>query len=152
MNLHVDPMQFLDLYHTYCANWILTLHEAASEMHPKWQGGRFFRFLAWQAETVDNHWYNLFWVWDIKFSHFSPKKVKFWSCWQQKCYRNSFQAILSLRKSMGGIVKDIWEKSNFFGSIGSQKGAKNAIFLQGGHLKPPLPLVGLKVCNTFQNF
>ena len=33
---------------------------------------------------------------------------------------------------MGGIVIDIGEKSNFFGSIGSQKGAKNAIFLQGG--------------------
>ena len=26
---------------------------------------------------------------------------------------------------MGGIVRDIWEKSNFFGSLGSQKGAKN---------------------------
>ena len=34
--------------------------------------------------------------------------------------------------SMGGIVIDIWEKSNFFGSFGSQKGAKNAIFVQGG--------------------
>ena len=32
------------------------------------------------------------------------------------------------QKSMGGI----WEKSNFFGSFGSQKGAKNAIFVQGG--------------------
>jgi len=39
---------------------------------------------------------------------------------------------------MGGIVIDIWEKSNFFGSIGSQKGAKNAIFLQGRqNLLPP---------------
>ena len=28
---------------------------------------------------------------------------------------------------MGGIVIDIWEKSNFFGSFGSQKGAKNAL-------------------------
>ena len=27
---------------------------------------------------------------------------------------------------MGGIVIDMWEKSNFFGSFGSQKGAKNA--------------------------
>jgi len=34
---------------------------------------------------------------------------------------------------MGGIVIDIWEKSNFFGSFGSQKGAKNATFVQGGH-------------------
>ena len=41
-------------------------------------------------------------------------------------------AILSLQMSMGGIVIDIWEKSNIFGSIGSQKDAKNAIFLQGG--------------------
>ena len=38
---------------------------------------------------------------------------------------------------MGGIVIDIWEKSNFFGSFGSQKGAKNAIFVQGGALKAP---------------
>ena len=32
---------------------------------------------------------------------------------------------------MGGIVIDIWEKSNFFGPFGSQKGAKNADLL--GH-------------------
>ena len=37
---------------------------------------------------------------------------------------------------MGGIVIDIWEKSNFFWSFGSQKGA-NAIFVQGGALKAP---------------
>ena len=47
-----------------------------------------------------------------------------------------FYAILSLQKSMGGIAIDIWEKSNFLGSIGSQKGAKNEIFLKGGHLNP----------------
>ena len=50
---------------------------------------------------------------------------------------------------MGGIAIDIWEKSNLFGSmsIGSQKGANNITFLQGGRLKfkaPPLPLGGLK--------
>ena len=28
---------------------------------------------------------------------------------------------------MGGIVIDIWEKSNFFRTFGSQKGAKNAM-------------------------
>ena len=44
---------------------------------------------------------------------------------------------------MGGIVIAIWEKSNFFGSIGSLKFTKNAIFLQGGQNLPPLPLVGL---------
>ena len=32
---------------------------------------------------------------------------------------------------MGGIVINIWEKSNFFGAFGSQKGAKNAIFVVG---------------------
>ena len=32
---------------------------------------------------------------------------------------------------MGGIVIDIMVKSNFFGSFGSLKGAKNAIFIQG---------------------
>ena len=58
----------------------LTLQEATSGMHPKWQGG----------------------------------------------------AILRPQKSMGGIVIDIWEKSNFFWSYGSQKGAENAIFVQGG--------------------
>ena len=30
---------------------------------------------------------------------------------------------------MGGIVIDIWEKSNSFGSFGSQKGAKTTIFV-----------------------
>ena len=73
---------------------LLTLQEAASGMHPKWQGGHFW-------------------------------------------------AILRPRKSMGGIVIAIWEKSNFFGSIGSLKCTKNAIFLQGGQNLPPLPLVGL---------
>ena len=38
---------------------------------------------------------------------------------------------------MGGIVIDIWEKSNFLGSFGSQKGAKNAIFVWGGFKTPP---------------
>ena len=38
---------------------------------------------------------------------------------------------------MAGIAIDIWEKSNFWGSIGSQKGAKNATFLQGGQNLPP---------------
>ena len=38
---------------------------------------------------------------------------------------------------MGVIVIDIWEKSIFFGSIGSQKGAKNVIFVRGGALKAP---------------
>ena len=33
---------------------------------------------------------------------------------------------------MGGIVIGIWEKSNFFGAFGSQKGAKNAIFVMVG--------------------
>ena len=40
---------------------------------------------------------------------------------------------------MGGIVIDIWEKSNFFGTFRSQKGAKNAIFVRGyaGALEAP---------------
>ena len=40
-----------------------------------------------------------------------------------------FSAILRPLTSMGGIVIDIWEKLNFFGS---QKGAKNLTFVQGG--------------------
>ena len=41
---------------------------------------------------------------------------------------------------MGGIVLDIWKKSNFFLSFGSQKGAKDANFVQGGGslTSPPL--------------
>ena len=48
-----------------------------------------------------------------------------------------FLAILIPQKSMGGMVIAIWEKSNFFGSIGSLKCTKNAIFLQGGQNLPP---------------
>ena len=50
---------------------------------------------------------------------------------------------------MGGIVIAIWEKSNFFGPIGSLKCTKNAIFLQGGQNLPPLPLVGLIINYLF---
>ena len=35
--------------------------------------------------------------------------------------------------------------SNFLGSIGSQKGAENVIFLWVGHLKPPPPCGRVKV-------
>ena len=49
------------------------------------------------------------------------------------------------QKSTGGIVIDVWENSNCFGSIGTQKCTKNAIFPQRGLLKPPLPHVGLIV-------
>ena len=33
---------------------------------------------------------------------------------------------------MRGIVIYNWEKSNYFGLFGSQKGGKKAIFVQGG--------------------
>ena len=42
---------------------------------------------------------------------------------------------------MGGIDIDIWEKSNFFGSFGSQKSAKNMIFVWG--VLSPTLMVGL---------
>ena len=81
-----------------------------------------------------------FWVWDTNFSHFSPKKAKknafldpnFCPADNKNAIETHFQAILSLQKSIGGFVIDILEKSYFFGSIGSQKDAKNAIFFQGG--------------------
>ena len=57
--------------------------------------------------------------------------------------KSRLTAPLYIFLGMGGIVIDIWEKSNFFGSIGSQKCTKNAIYPQGGLLKPPLPQVGL---------
>ena len=44
-----------------------------------------------------------------------------------------FLAVSSPQKGMRGIPIGFWEKSNFFGSIGSLKGAKIAIFVQGGH-------------------
>ena len=48
---------------------------------------------------------------------------------------------------MGCIVIDIREKSNFFGSFGSQNGAKNANFVQGGFKSPPIGRV--KMPNVF---
>ena len=44
---------------------------------------------------------------------------------------------------MGGIVIDIWEKSNFCGAFGSQKGAKKRNFCSGGALNAPPLMVGL---------
>ena len=84
-----------------------------------------------------------FWFWVPILVILAQKKAKkpHGSNFGPTDYKNAietlFYAILSLRKSMGGIAIDIWEKSIFWGSIESQKGAKNAIFLQGGHLKPP---------------
>ena len=45
---------------------------------------------------------------------------------------------------MGGIVIDILEKSNFFWSFGSQKGAKNIVFVQGS--QPKFVFFGLPIC------
>ena len=42
---------------------------------------------------------------------------------------------------MGGIVIDIWEKSNFFRLFGSQKGAKKRDFCSG----PPPLMVGFNI-------
>ena len=72
--------------------------------------------------------------------HFSPKQAKktaflepnFGPTDDKNDIETHFQAILRPQKSIGGIVIDIWEKSNFFGSFGSQKVAKNTIFVQGG--------------------
>ena len=88
---------------------------------------------------------NQFWILDTNFSHFSPKKAKknvfsdpnFGPGDDKNAIETRFQAILRPQKSMGGIVIAIWEKSNFFGSIGSLKCTKNAIFLQGGQNLPP---------------
>ena len=43
---------------------------------------------------------------------------------------------------------DVWEKSNFFGSIGSQKCTKNPIFPQGGAFKAPLASCRVNTVNT----
>ena len=83
---------------------------------------------------------------DINFSPFSPKKGQkttfpdpnFGPANNKNAIETLFLAYLSPQKSMGDFVIDILEKSNFFGSIGSQKGAENVIFIRVGHLKPPL--------------
>ena len=50
---------------------------------------------------------------------------------------------------MGGIAIDIWEKSNLFGSIGSQKCTKNAFFPQGVLLKPLVKKTSKKLMKLF---
>ena len=66
---------------------------------------------------------NQFWVLDSNTSHFSPKKAKknafldpnFGPADDKNAIETRFQAILRPRKSMGGMVIAIGEKSNFFG-------------------------------------
>ena len=48
---------------------------------------------------------------------------------------------------MGGIVIDIWEKSNFLGQLDHKKVPKMQFFFRGGRICP-LPLVGLTDTNT----
>ena len=60
------------------------------------------------------------------------KNNRYLLCCKKRATETPFIAISSPQKSMGGIVIDIWGKSNFFGSFVSQKGAKNVIFVQGG--------------------
>ena len=50
--------------------------------------------------------------------------------------RNPFSGRFDPLKECGRHFHRYLGKVKFFGSIGSQKGAKNAIFLQGGLLKP----------------
>ena len=64
----------------------------------------------------------------LKNEFYDPEIV---SAEDKNAIETPFLVDLSPQKSMGGIVIDIWEKSNFFGSFGSQKGAKNVIFVQG---------------------
>ena len=55
------------------------------------------------------------------------------SIYNKNAIETPFLAVSSPQKGMRGIPIGFWEKSNFFGSIGSLKGAKIAIFVQGGH-------------------
>ena len=65
-------------------------------------------------KCVDNHWYNLFWVLNINFCHFSP----------QKWYRNPLLGHFVPPKEYGRHCHRYLGKFKFFGSIGSQKVAK----------------------------
>ena len=49
---------------------------------------------------------------------------------------------------MGGIFIDIWEKSNFLGAFGSQKGAKNEIVVRGALKAPPYGRVNPNPINS----
>ena len=63
---------------------------------------------------------------------FETKKYHF--CADNKnAIETPFLAVLSPQKSMRGIPIGFWDKSNFFGSIGSLKGVKITIFVLGGH-------------------
>ena len=46
---------------------------------------------------------------------------------------------------MGGIVIDIWEKSNFFRAIWITKRCQKRNFCSGGALKAPPLMVGLRI-------
>ena len=84
-------------------------------------------------------------VWKKKFHSTSPvpnlknlQKNKFYdpeigTTDNKNAIETPFLAVSSPQKGMRGIPIGFWEKSNFFGSIGSLKGAKIAIFVQGGH-------------------
>ena len=64
---------------------------------------------------------------------FQPKKCHFFillarpATDQVLCQK--FEKVTKTNQNVPKTVIDIWEKSNFLGSFGSQKGAKNATFV-----------------------
>ena len=66
---------------------------------------------------------------NLEFSRFNGK-------WVWKSQFPHFLAVSSLQKSVGGMPIGFWKKS-IFGTIGSLKGAKIAIFCLRGALKAP---------------
>ena len=92
---------------------------------------------------------NQFRVQDISFRQFSFNKgqnlkIQYLSLPPTKMLQKPLFCLFKPPKEHGRHCHRYLGIVTFFWSIGSQKGAKNVIFLQGGHLKPPLPLVGLK--------
>ena len=70
-------------------------------------------------------------------------RSEFWAHRRQKCYKNPFLGPFETPKEYGRHCHRYLGKVKFFGTFGSQKGAKNAIFVQGGALKAPPLMVGL---------
>jgi len=70
----------------------------------------------------------------VIFASKKAKKTEFYdpeivSADDKNAIETPFLAVLSPQKDMRGIPIGFWEKSNFFSSIGSLKGAKIAIFV-----------------------
>ena len=77
-----------------------------------------------------------------KKSHIS--KSEFWSCWQQKGYRNPISGQFELLKEYGRHYHIYLGKVIYFGSLDHKKLPKMQFFFMAGRICP-LPFVGLSL-------